>query len=104
MRRVVVSVETHAPLEFADITDALSRAVNEVGLVEGLLVVQTRHTTTGLLINEHEPLLLADLEALFERLAPVGGRLRARRLQSPHREHRCRANGGTARRIVARRC
>ena len=39
--------------------------------MEGLLVAQTRHTTTGLLINEHEPLLLADLEALFERLAPV---------------------------------
>jgi secondary thiamine-phosphate synthase enzyme len=71
VRRIVVSIETHAPLEFVDITAALSRAVNEVGLVEGLLVAQTRHTTTGLLINEHEPLLLADLEALFERLAPV---------------------------------
>ena len=35
-------------------------------------MVQTRHTTTGLMINEHEPLLLDDLEALFERLAPAG--------------------------------
>jgi len=71
VRRVVVSVDTHAPLEFVDITAALSRAVDEAGLCEGLLVAQTRHTTTGLLINEHEPLLLADLEALFERLAPA---------------------------------
>ena len=71
VRVVVVSVETRSPLEFVDITDVLSRTVNEVGLVEGLLIVQTRHTTTGLMINEHEPLLLADFEALFERLAPV---------------------------------
>jgi secondary thiamine-phosphate synthase enzyme len=71
LRRVVVSIETRAPVEFADVTDALSRAVSDVGLVEGLLVVQTRHTTTGLLINEHEPLLLTDLEAMFERVAPV---------------------------------
>ena len=65
---------------------ALSRAVDEAGLVEGLLVAQTRHTTTGLMINEHEPLLLADLEALFERLAPVDGGLRPRRLYPPHRQ------------------
>ena len=71
VRRVVISVETHAPLEIVDITAALSRAVDEVGLLEGLLVAQTRHTTTGLLVNEHEPLLLADLERLFERLAPA---------------------------------
>jgi secondary thiamine-phosphate synthase enzyme len=71
VRLVVVSVETHRPLEFVDITGALSRAVNEVGMMEGLLIAQTRHTTTGLLINEHEPLLFADLQALFERLAPV---------------------------------
>ena len=71
VRLVVVTVETQRPLEFVDITAAMSRAVNDVGLVDGLLVAQTRHTTTGLLINEHEPLLLGDLEALFERLAPV---------------------------------
>ena len=54
--------------------------------MDGLLVVQTRHTTTGLLINEHEPLLLEDLEALFERLAPASAGLRTRRLQPPHGE------------------
>jgi secondary thiamine-phosphate synthase enzyme len=70
IRHMIVTVETHRSVEFVDVTDALSRAVSEVGLVEGLLSVQTRHTTTGLLINEHEPLLLTDLEAMFERLVP----------------------------------
>lgn len=71
VRRLVVSIDTRRPMEFVDVTGAVSRAIDEVGLIEGLVVVQTRHTTTGLLINEHEPLLLADLEALFERLAPT---------------------------------
>jgi len=71
VRHVVISVETHSPLEFVDITAAVSDAVGEVGLTEGLVLAQTRHTTTGLLINEHEPLLFADLEALFERVAPA---------------------------------
>jgi secondary thiamine-phosphate synthase enzyme len=34
--------------------------------------VQTRHTTTGICVNENEPLLLTDLLALLERLAPRG--------------------------------
>jgi secondary thiamine-phosphate synthase enzyme len=71
VRQVMMAIDTRQPLEFVDVTSALSRVVEEAGLVEGLLSVQTRHTTTGLLINEHEPLLLSDLEAMFERLVPA---------------------------------
>jgi secondary thiamine-phosphate synthase enzyme len=69
-RHFVLPVETHQPVEFVDLTADLARLVREIGLTDGLLVVQTRHTTTGLLINEHEPLLLADLAGMFERVAP----------------------------------
>jgi secondary thiamine-phosphate synthase enzyme len=69
---MVVPLETRTPLEFIDVTAFLARAVQEAGLVDGLVVAHTRHTTTGLLINEHEPLLLTDLELLFERIAPAG--------------------------------
>lgn len=72
VRHIVLPFETRQPLEFIDVTVFLMRAVQEVGLMDGLVVAQTRHTTTGLLINEHEPLLLADLESLFERIAPAG--------------------------------
>jgi secondary thiamine-phosphate synthase enzyme len=71
VRHLVVSVETRQPVEFVDLTAILARAVQGLGLLEGLVTLQTRHTTTGLLINEHEPLLLRDLEALFERIAPA---------------------------------
>ena len=73
VRHRSLRIETRRPTEFVDITDAIADAVRRTGFGEGFVMVQTRHTTTGLLVNEHEPLLLEDLEALFERLAPAGG-------------------------------
>ncbi len=73
VRHLVVSVVTRDPVEFVDITPALARLVEGLGLRDGVLTVYTRHTTTGLLINEHEPLLFSDLQAMFERLVPEDG-------------------------------
>jgi len=73
VRHLVVSVLTRDPVEFVDITPALARVVEGLGLRDGVLTVYTRHTTTGLLINEHEPLLFSDLQAMFERLVPEDG-------------------------------
>ena len=73
VRHLVVSVVTRDPVEFVDITPALVRVVEGLGLRDGVLTVYTRHTTTGLLINEHEPLLFSDLQAMFERLIPEDG-------------------------------
>jgi secondary thiamine-phosphate synthase enzyme len=72
MAFIVVGIETRRPVQLVDVTAALERAIREAGLLDGLMVAQTRHTTTGLLVNEHEPLLFRDLEGLFERLAPAG--------------------------------
>jgi secondary thiamine-phosphate synthase enzyme len=73
VRHLLISVVTRDPVEFLDITAALARSVGNLGLRDGMLTVFTRHTTTGLLINEHEPLLLSDLQAMFERLVPDAG-------------------------------
>ena len=69
---VTISVVTREDTEFIDLTPALMALVQSLGVREGILTVQTRHTTTGVMINEHEPLLLADLKAMFERLVPAG--------------------------------
>jgi secondary thiamine-phosphate synthase enzyme len=68
---LTISVVTREAFEFVDVTAALASLVETLGVREGVLTVQTRHTTTGLMINEHEPLLLADLRAMFERLVPA---------------------------------
>jgi secondary thiamine-phosphate synthase enzyme len=73
VRHLLVSVVTRDPVELVDITPALARVVEGLGLRDGVLTVYTRHTTTGLLINEHEPLLFSDLQAMFERLIPEDG-------------------------------
>ena len=70
-RQVTLTVETCRPLEFVDLTPTLSSLVEALCVRHGVLTVQTRHTTTGVLVNEHEPLLLADLAAMFERLVPA---------------------------------
>jgi secondary thiamine-phosphate synthase enzyme len=69
---LTISVATRADTEFIDVTAALTALVESLGVRDGVLTVQTRHTTTGLMINEHEPLLLQDLKAMFERLVPAG--------------------------------
>jgi secondary thiamine-phosphate synthase enzyme len=71
VRRRRLSIESRRPFECIDITAPVAALVRQSGLDSGVAVVQTLHTTTGVMINEHEPGLLADLEAMFERLAPV---------------------------------
>jgi secondary thiamine-phosphate synthase enzyme len=69
---LTISVVTCEATEFVDLTPTLVALVQTLGVHEGLLTVQTLHTTTGVMINEHEPLLLGDLKAMFERLVPAG--------------------------------
>jgi secondary thiamine-phosphate synthase enzyme len=73
VRHLVVSVVTREAVEFVDITPTLALVVEGLGLRDGVLTVCTRHTTTGLLVNEREPLLFSDLQAMFERLVPADG-------------------------------
>ena len=65
-----IRVETRRSTEFIDITDRIEASVSESGIRAGLLNVQTLHTTTAILVNEHEPLLLGDFMALLDRMAP----------------------------------
>jgi secondary thiamine-phosphate synthase enzyme len=64
-------VQTEQPFQLVDITASIESFVVSVGLSDGVVHVHTRHTTTGIMVNEHEPLLFDDLQRLFDRLAPV---------------------------------
>ena len=63
---------TERETQFIDITQRLQSAVDAAGLRQGRIHVQSMHTTLGLTVNENEPLLLTDFEALLDRLAPAG--------------------------------
>ncbi len=63
-------LHTHTCMEFIDITQSVSSIVDRSSIETGLVNIQTRHTTSAVLVNEHEPLLLNDLSETLERLAP----------------------------------
>jgi secondary thiamine-phosphate synthase enzyme len=65
-----IRFETRHSTEFIDLTDTIAAIVAETGIRDGLVNVQSLHTTTAILVNEHEPLLLSDFGALLERIAP----------------------------------
>ena len=67
-----LQLPTSRPTEFVDITSRLQDEIAAAGLRNGRLHLQSLHTTLGLAVNENEPLLLEDLAATLERLAPTG--------------------------------
>ena len=75
-RHASIHVTTRHPTEFIDLTDRLDGLIAHAGLGAGILNVQTLHTTTAIVVNEHEPLLLADFQGLLEAAAPDHGRYR----------------------------
>jgi secondary thiamine-phosphate synthase enzyme len=71
-RHTRFQVPTQNPTEFIDITDQLEALISDARLDSGFANIQSMHTTTAIVVNEHEPLLLADFGELLERTARTG--------------------------------
>jgi len=65
-------IRTGEAVGVVDLTARVESFLRAVRLEAGWVNVQTRHTTTGICVNENEPLLVGDILALLERLAPRG--------------------------------
>ena len=63
-------VQTSRAREFIDLTESVREAVEDSGCVNGFAVVSSQHTTASIVVNEHEPELLKDLDAFLETIAP----------------------------------
>jgi secondary thiamine-phosphate synthase enzyme len=66
----VLSLSTKASLDFIDITDKVTRVIKREGLKNGMVNIQSLHTTMAVIVQEAEPLLLGDLKETLERVAP----------------------------------
>ena len=65
-----IRVATTEPMEFIDVTARIEALATEAGILAGLVNIQTLHTTTAIVVNEHEPLLQVDFGTLLARTAP----------------------------------
>jgi secondary thiamine-phosphate synthase enzyme len=65
-----IYVKTQECLQFVDLTDLVIEMVRDSGVRYGLVNVQTKHTTTAIVVNENEPLVLEDMKKILERMAP----------------------------------
>lgn len=72
MKSVVktISLQTKHDLEIINITDTVKEAVATAGLTNGTVHIMTKHTTSGITVNEGLPDIEKDLLEMLERLAP----------------------------------
>ncbi len=68
-----IRVKTSECLQFIDLTSHIANIVARSGIRHGMVNVQTKHTTTALIVNENEPLLLNDLKRMLDSYAPRDG-------------------------------
>tara|TARA_Y100000310_G_scaffold343869_1_gene453595 strand:+ start:2807 stop:3256 length:450 start_codon:yes stop_codon:yes gene_type:complete len=64
-----IEFKTKESLEFIDITDQIIEFVEKTGIQDGLVNIQTLHTSTGIVVNENEPLLIEDFKKNLEETA-----------------------------------
>jgi len=62
--------QTKEEFDFIDLTQEVEKFVEESQIKNGLLNIQTLHTTAPLFLNENEPLLLEDFKNHLEGFLP----------------------------------
>ena len=70
VRHARLAVNSQASTEMRDLTGAVCDAVRDLGIADGMALVNTQHTTCALFVNEYQGALLGDLVGLLERLVP----------------------------------
>jgi len=71
-----VEVRTRGIGHFAEITAEIEACVREAGIVEGIALVRSRHTTAAITCNEPDPRLHADMRDAVYATFPVERRYR----------------------------
>lgn len=69
IKNKTLSYKTKKPADFIDITDKVEKFVADSKIKDGLVNIQSLHTTVAIIVNENEPLLIKDMEKFLEGLA-----------------------------------
>lgn len=87
IRWQTITVASTRHTELLDITDAVGAACQKAASGDGLAIVYCPHTTAGVLIQEAEPGLVADLEQWLSKTAPSEGSYRHDRVDDNAASH-----------------
>jgi secondary thiamine-phosphate synthase enzyme len=68
----MIELNTRKEVEVIDMTSYVEKAVQESTINQGICLIYTLHTTTGIVINEAEPGLIQDIAKLVAYLVPQG--------------------------------
>ncbi len=66
----IIKLKTKKGMEFIDLTNKIQNKITQSKIVKGLVNIQSMHTTTAVIVNEAEPLLIEDMKKLLNKLAP----------------------------------
>ncbi|MEA2088827.1 MAG: secondary thiamine-phosphate synthase enzyme YjbQ, partial [Patescibacteria group bacterium] len=66
----IISLETKTTLDFIDITEKIQEVIKNVKIENGVVNIQSLHTTMAIIVNEAEPLLIKDIKKMLDRIAP----------------------------------
>lgn len=65
-----LKIKTKKNIEFIDITSQIQSFILDSKIRVGQVMIYTKHTTSGIRINENEKRLTRDLEYFLEKIAP----------------------------------
>ena len=68
-----LTVESAVAPNFIDITRKVEECIESSGILNGIVIVFSRHTTAAIVIQENEPLLIEDFKGLLESFASSKG-------------------------------
>lgn len=72
-----IAIRSLSRQQFIDITNLVQRAIDNLGIKEGVCIVYVPHTTAGITINEDaDPDVIGDIGRYLDRLVPETGEFR----------------------------
>ena len=70
----IIEIETQPKINIYNLTPQIQDLIASTSIINGQVLVFSRHTTTALAINEHEERLLEDIKVYLQKLAPESNR------------------------------
>ncbi len=83
----VLELESTDRLEIVDITRNINAAIAESGVRKGLVNIYSKHSTSGIVINENESGLLEDFMDVIQLIVPTNGNYQHNRIDNNADSH-----------------